>query len=308
MVASMPAVPTPFDDLPTRIRPSGNSRVADAYRRQRDDALAAADRVFAHGSRIERLDGCTFCYSEESLALLGGDPRLVSDVLVRRFAEEGLDHWNEDQYQVAWRRLAGRILRLLDTKDQGVGIGLLLRGLGYPCNNLDEWPQLEREAVLEVLRTTLDLWLVDGREPDAVIDLLGALAHIHNDIAPWFTRIETAIDPAIEAGLVRLAASWGADLLWGEDPYSWWWFPPDPAGLARQWLCSPAVQSRLTSFAARNPKCKNAADALAATQSLATDGHGLWLYPHTHPPRPKSWTLPITQATAPVAEDGPFRP
>jgi hypothetical protein len=293
----MPAVPPPSARRPASARLPGTSRAADTYRKRRDDTLGAADRVFAHGPRIDRLDGCTRCYSDEELVRLGGDPGSVDDDLVRRFAEEGIDHWTESQYQTAWRRLAGRILRLLDAADQGIDVGLLLRGLGYSCNNLEHWPEPEREAVLEVLRTTLDLWLVDGRRPDAVIELLGALAHVHNDLAPWFARIDTATDPAIQAGLVRLAADWAPDLLWGHEP-CWWWYPDDPAELA--WLCSQAVQSRLAAFAARNPTCKNAADALAATRSLATDRHGLWLYPQTHPPRPASWKLPIVQPPAPA--------
>lgn len=286
----MPTVP-PFDDQSALARPTGASHAAD-YQAERDAALAAADHVFMHVSRIEKLDGCGFCYSAEELAQLGGDPSSVSDDLVRRFAQEGIDHWNEDQYQIAWRRLAGRILRLLDAKDQGIDVGRLLQGLGYPCNNLDDWPEHERAAVLRVLRATLDLWMVDGRAPDEIIELLGALAHVHNDITPWFAQIDASVEPAIQAGLVRLAANWAADLLWDETP-SWWWYPEDPAGLARQWLCSDAVQGRLTDFAARNPRCKNAADAIVATQSLATDSHGLWLYPQTYPPRPKNWTLPV---------------
>jgi hypothetical protein len=266
---------------------------ATDLRAERDAALAAADDLFARVPRIGRLDGCGCCYSEEELVQLGGDPRAVGDDLVCRFAQEDIYHWDEDQYQLAWRRLAGRILGLLDSEDRGVDIGLLLRGLGHPCNNLDGWPVHEREAVLRVLGATLDLWLVDGRDPDQVIELFGALAHVHNDIAPWFARIAASAEPAIEAGLVRLAAGWAADLLWGETPY-WWWYPEDPAGLAREWLCSDAVQGRLTAFAARNPKCKNAADALAATHSLATDGHGLWLYPYRT--RPRSWTLPVLHA------------
>ena len=287
----MPTVPH-RDDQPASARSSGAVRLADAYRQHRDHALAAADRVFARTLRIGRLDGCTLCYTDEELVQLGGEPRSVADDLVRQFAAEGIDHWNENQYQIAWRRLAGRILGLLDSENPNVDVGRLLHGLGYSCNRIDEWPENERDAVLQVLRATLDLWLVDGRAPIDVIELLGALAHVYDDITPWFTRIDTSPDPSIEAGLVRLAAYWAADLLWGESP-DWWWYPADPAGLARDWLCSQAVQSRLTAFASRNPKCKNAADALAATQSLATDGHGLWLYPYTS--RPRTWILPVVQ-------------
>lgn len=294
MVASMPIVPWSSDSLPVSDRPWRAAHDAGFYRGRRDDALAVADLVFADRPRIGRLDGCTFCYSEQELADLAGDPGALSDDLVRRFAEEGIDHWDEDQYPAAWRRLAGRILRLLGRRDLGVDVGLVLRGLGYSCNSVEGWPDREREAVLDVLGSTLDLWLTDGRDSGEVIELLGALAHVHDDIAPWFARIEAATDSAIEAGLVRLAARWAVDLLWNETA-NWWWYPDDPAGRVRQWLCSRAVQDRLTAFAARNLKCKNAADALAAIRSLATDGHGIWLYPQTYPPRPRSWMLPVVQ-------------
>jgi hypothetical protein len=264
MVAPMPADP-----------PSSTPRAADAYRKRRDDAVAVAEQVSTRVPHVERLDGCTFCYTEEELVQLGGDPSSESDDLVRRFAEEGVDHWDEAQYRSAWQRLAGRILRLLDC-GQAVDIGLLLRGLGQSCNDIASWPELERESVLDVLRTTLDLWLVDGRSPDAVIELLGALAHVYDSVEPWFARIDAATDPAIDAGVVRLAVYWAVDLLWGETS-SWWWYGADPEVLARDWLCSQAVRSRLAAFAARNPRCKNAADALAAIRSLSTDGHGLWL-------------------------------
>ena len=261
----------------------------DQYRIRRDDALIGADQVFAQVPSVPRLDGCTFCYTDEELIRLGGDQTALSDDLVRRFAVEGIDHWNEDQYQLAWRRLAARILRLIDAEELANDVGQLLRGLGYECNRIDTWPVSEREAILDVLYATLDLWLVDGRAADDVIELLGALAHVYDDITPWFAYIDASSASPIEAGLVRLAVAWSVELLWGEEP-SWWWYPPDPIGVARDWLCSPAVQSRLASFADRNPRCKNASDALITTQSLAGDGHGLWLYPQL---RPKSWVLPM---------------
>lgn len=259
-----------------------------SFRGEFDEALAAADRVFADVPRAGRLDGCTSCYSEEELILLGGggDPVEVGDDLVRRFAEEGIDHWDEGEYQAAWRRLAARIFRLLESVEVTVDPGLLLRGLGYSCNDIGTWPEREREAALRVLGAALDLWLVDGRDPDAVVELLGALAHVYDDIGPWFARIDAAAasGEAAEAGLVRLAASWAVDVSWGVEPV-WWWYPGDPLGLARDWLCSDSVQARLIAFLERNPACKNAADALAATRALAAGEHSPWLYPDTWPPR-----------------------
>ncbi|WP_143446645.1 hypothetical protein [Kibdelosporangium aridum] len=53
--------------------------------------------VFAGVPRVGgRVDGCTYCYSESDLELLGGDPADVPDSLVSSFAREVIDHWSED--------------------------------------------------------------------------------------------------------------------------------------------------------------------------------------------------------------------
>jgi hypothetical protein len=67
---------------------------------------------------------------ESELALLGGDPRPVPDSLVREFAEEVLDHWDEQQYGPMWRRFAPRIIPLLVVNESGIDVCRLLRGLG----------------------------------------------------------------------------------------------------------------------------------------------------------------------------------
>jgi hypothetical protein len=53
------------------------------------------------------------------LTLLGGDPSLVSDPLVWRFAQKVEDHWTPEQYGGLWRRLAPRIVSLLLSADPG---------------------------------------------------------------------------------------------------------------------------------------------------------------------------------------------
>jgi hypothetical protein len=53
--------------------------------------MQAVHEAFAAEPDVGRVDGCTRCYLESELALLGGDPRLVPDSLVREFAEEVLD-------------------------------------------------------------------------------------------------------------------------------------------------------------------------------------------------------------------------
>jgi hypothetical protein len=238
----------------------------------------AVDLAFGAVHEVGEVAGCLNCYSESELAVLSGDAWLIPDELVRLFAQEGQDHWQRDQYGPLWRRLAPRIVRLVPVHDGTVDVGLLLRGLGPLGCGLDQWPAGQRAALLEALGCAVDVALVDGRPADDVVELLGAVSHVDHDLAPWTRRLDTLQGPRADAGLVRLAAHWAVNVLWGEY-LSWWWYPDDQLALASRWLCSAAVYDRLTRFAAAHPRCKNARDALTAIDKLRIDGIPPWLYP-----------------------------
>jgi hypothetical protein len=159
----------------------------------------------------------------------------------------------------------------------GGDLGLLMRGLGWPHARFAEWPREQQATVRATLEAALAVALTDGRAPRDVVELLGAVASLDHDVVPWLHRIDELTGPAADAGLVRLAGYWAVDLTWGEEP-NWWWFPDDPNGPVRDWFRSPAVRDRVQAFADRNPRCKNAADALIAIDSFGGD-EGVWFYP-----------------------------
>lgn len=245
-------------------------------RRRLDVAMRAVDAAFADEPNVGSVDGCTYCYPESDLALLGGDPRLVPDPLLREFAEEVQDHWTEQQYGPLWRRLAPRIIRLLVVNEPGIDVGRLLRGLGPYGAGFHGWPAPQRSAILDVLGAALDFALVDGRPPADVVDLLGAVSHLDHDPAPWTDRLDSLTGNNADAGLIRVACYWTVELLWEDAPH-WWWHPDDPIALGTRWLCSTRVHDRIQRFAQLHPQCKTAKDALLAIDALQRGDFSPWL-------------------------------
>jgi hypothetical protein len=246
-------------------------------RRRLDSALDAVDAAFAHEPDVGIVDGCTYCFSESDLGLLGGDPRLVSDDLVGRFARKVTDHWSPEQYGPLWRRFAPRIIRLL-AAPSAREVGLLVRGMGSDMAGFGDWPAAQRSVILGAFGAALDVALVDGRPPWEVVDLVGAVSHVDRDIAPWTARLETLSGPSADAGFVRLVCDWALDLIWEHDPY-WWWYPEDPIALGTAWVCSAPVSDRIGRFADLHPHCKNARDALTAIAALRVGDEYPWPYP-----------------------------
>jgi hypothetical protein len=240
--------------------------------------MTVIDEVFAGQPPVGTVAGCTYCYHESDLTRLGGDPSQVPDSLVAEFATEVTDHWEPEQYGPLWRRLAPRIIRLLVSREPGIDPGLLLRGLGPFGAGFTDWPPAQRSAILDVLGSAVDLAMIDGRPPNEVVDLLGAVSQIGHDVAPWTHRLDTLTGPYADAGVTRLVTHWAINLLWGEEP-SWWWYPDDPILLATTWLCSEQVYARIGKFAAVHPRCKTANDAMAAIVALRHGGHSPWFYP-----------------------------
>jgi hypothetical protein len=241
-----------------------------------DNALHAVDEAFADEPDVGPVRGCTYCYRESELALLGGEPRLVPDSLVREFAEEVLDHWEEQQYGLLWRRLAPRIIRLLVSNEPGIDVGRLLRGLGPHGAGFHGWPAQQRSAILDALGAALDSALIDGRPPADVVDLLGAVSHVDHDSTPWTDRLDSLTGPYADAGLVRAVCYWAIELLWEDAPH-WWWNPDDPIALGTRWLCSAPVRDRIQQFAELHPLCKTAKDALLAIDTLQRGDYSPWL-------------------------------
>jgi hypothetical protein len=154
--------------------------------------------------------------------------------------------------------------------------GLLLRGFGRWYADIASWPVDERRNVETVLAGALQEALAT-RPADDLAKLLGGLACVHDDIRPWLARLDPAESPAAEAGIVRLAAHWAFELLWGEEQWFTWWYPDDPTALVREWTLG--AKATVTAFATRHPNCKTARDALIAYDRLARGEESCWYYP-----------------------------
>lgn len=201
--------------------------------------------VFAGVPRVRVVDGCTFCYAQSDLDLLGGDPALVPDRLVVSFATEVVDHWAEEQYGLLWRGLAPRILGLLEASPDE----LMLRGLAFA--RFSTWPEVEQTAVREALRAMLARAVTGDRPESVVAELACAAAHVDHDLTPWLSYLDTLTGAEADAGIARLARYWAEELACGSEP-NLWWFPEDPTTPIRDWLYADALHERLSRMDARD--------------------------------------------------------
>jgi hypothetical protein len=195
-------------------------------------------RVFTKLPRVGTVDGCTYCYSQADLDILGGDPALVPDHLVLRFARSAPDHWTETQYAPLWRGLAPRILGLLEHNPDE----MLLRGL--PSAHFATWRDGQQAAVRDALRTVLARVITGGMPTEEVIELVGAAAHTDQDVTPWLSYLDTLTGAAADTAVAGVARYWAEDLASGGTP-SPWWRPEYPAAPIQAWLYSDALHARL---------------------------------------------------------------
>ncbi|MBT2383797.1 hypothetical protein [Streptomyces sp. ISL-11] len=244
------------------------------------DALAEVDEVFASPPGLDRpVGGCTFCTPESELRVLGGDPADVPDDLLGHFMREVASHWNEDQYPVLWRRFIPRALRRWGPDGNCPDPSEEMGRLGLQGARLADWPAAERAAVERAFRALLHIAVTDGRPDWDITDLTEGIAHATGDLEPWLEHIARLAGPEADAGVVRLAFGWATDLLWGDLEFNGW-YDGDPQLIAA-WL--PSLRTRIASFAARHPRCKNASDALIAIDAIdaiEADGWGPWLHPY----------------------------
>lgn len=239
-------------------------------------ALARMDEVFASPPGLDNpVMGCTYCMAESELPTLGGDPAAVPDELLGHFMREVVDHWDPDQYPILWRRLMPRAVRAWGPGGRSTELALEIGRLGRHGAGLADWPAPERAAVEDVFRALAAIAVTDGRPAWDITDLIEGIAGATDGPQPWLAYIAGLSGPEADAGLVRLAVDWAADLLW--DDFHFWWYDGDPRVIA-DWLVTQ--HDRIGAFAARHPRCKNAADAVTAVDHLR-DGKGSpWLYPY----------------------------
>lgn len=186
-----------------------------------------------------RVKGCTYCYPEEELVLLGGDPALVSPDLAGTFAREVLDHWDPEQYGQVWRSLAPRIVRAFEEDSREA----TFRGL--PDAGFRTWPQAEQDALIAAVTEIVTRVVTSDRTAYETQEYVAAAAHIDRDLTPWLRHLDTLTGPAADRGVAALAEYWAKDVRAGSSPTLWWW-PEDPNAALRAWLRSDPLQRRLT--------------------------------------------------------------
>ncbi|PKV89994.1 hypothetical protein [Streptomyces sp. TLI_146] len=159
---------------------------------QLQDALEALDVAFAPLSGLPfSVGGCTHCYTEADLEVLGGAVHRVPDQLLFSVALKTPDHW--DNFPGLYRRLMPRIVHLLiaDQLDHGLVASRLLAA-GWR-----NWSAPEHIALDEVWhawwRSVLHSHPITGH----ITDILEALAVTTGTLAPWLalwaeTRTEAA--------------------------------------------------------------------------------------------------------------------
>ncbi|MBB5868577.1 hypothetical protein F4553_001956 [Allocatelliglobosispora scoriae] len=263
-----------FLDRPRRIRRMHDRPDLLEHTQRLRTALDTADHAFVDVPLVGAVDGCAYCYSPRDLELLGGDLAAVPDDLVRQFAAEVPEHWTAEQYGLMWRGLAPRILHMAAEQPELMIIPWALRGPSAPQACFHDWPQAQQNALVEAYSALLAASFVT-RQPADVIELLGPLAQLHDDVGPWLAQIDEMSGPAADAGFVRLAAHWSNEIASGRQPH-WYWYPDNPVGLVTAWLSSPPVLDRLRHFAEQHPGCTNAAGTPSVIEALTTDTEPSW--------------------------------
>ncbi|MBP2472655.1 hypothetical protein JOF53_001527 [Crossiella equi] len=190
--------------------------------------------AFRDVPRVGRVRGCTHCYTDDQLALLGGDPDRVPDDLLRHFAWKSWRHWPEEQYPALWRGLAPRILALLADEPDTRYLSNLA-GAAFAT-----WPDHQRQAFRTAVCELVDRAVTGDRSTHDLDELVCAAAHLDHDLAPWLAHLDT-LGPDADAGLARLAEHWAAS----QSLPILWWHPPDGFAPVRAWLHSGPLYDRL---------------------------------------------------------------
>ena len=179
------------------------------------------------------MKGCGLCWTPAELELLDGDPALVPDTVVWQFAWEVEDHFEPDEYELAWRRLAPRVLDLLESDPDS----RLTQGLTWA--NLPAWPEDERTA----LRARLAEIIIRSADSPELSELVQAAAQMDEDLTPWLRVVDGLPDSAV----AELAHKWSYAFLSGGTPCDGGWLRWDePAQPIRGWLLTPALRDRLS--------------------------------------------------------------
>jgi len=182
---------------------------------------------------------CGRVLTEDQLTLLDGDPELVPDDVVQGFADHSESCFDEDEYKAAWRRLAYRVVRLLENApDTSLTGGL------WSAKPLS-WPEDER-AALRAQVTDAMLRVAEDEERWPALDALFQFGpHLDESLTPWLRLVDTFPDEVV----TYLADKWAyAVNTTGEGDYGYVfiWEEPTAGEEMREWLFRPALRDRLS--------------------------------------------------------------
>ncbi|GIG60421.1 hypothetical protein Lfu02_47930 [Longispora fulva] len=237
-------------------------------------SLAEADRLFADTPTLDAVSGCGMCWSDEELRLLGGDPTLVSEELLGRFALEVPSHWDAEEAPVTWQRLMPRLLRRLagTPPDAGAMFDFELSHFAGGAR-FRSWP-VERQAVVErCFGAILRVRLLD-RFPDAN-DLFEGIAHATGDVRRLLDFLDAWTGPEADGAVLFLAMRYAEDLVWEDDgQVFFWWYDVDRTVLPA-WFASPSVETRLDGY---RQDCRNAVLLRECVRLIRAGERPSWFY------------------------------
>ena len=173
------------------------------------------------------MKGCGLCWTEAELELLDGDPALVPDEVVWQFAWEAEDHFEPGEFGPAWRRLAHRVVGLLDDDpDSRLTAGLTWAGW-------QEWPEAERAALHAQVTDVVLRAAANEERRKGLGELVQAAAQLDQSMVPWLSLVDTLPDEVAE----HLAEEW-SNLNSANSTFGTWlhWTDPTPHEEVEEWL------------------------------------------------------------------------
>ncbi|USX51078.1 hypothetical protein [Lentzea sp. HUAS12] len=188
------------------------------------------------------MNGCGRCWRQDELDLLDGDPELLSDKLVHKFAWESTDHFERDEYEPAWRRLGYRVVGVLENDPDGK----LTAGLAWA--RFESWPESEQAALRALVTDVVVRAAADPERWWRLDELLHAAAQLDQDMAPWLRLVDTFEDDVVAHVAHDYSWHYGRDT----GPLLTWMMWDDPGKPIRDWLHSPALRARLSRIDSRD--------------------------------------------------------
>ncbi|MEU3649709.1 hypothetical protein AB0E59_40500 [Lentzea sp. NPDC034063] len=182
---------------------------------------------------------CGRVLTEADLTLLDGDPELVSDDLLLNFVWHPPGCFDEDEYEAAWRRLAYRVVQVMeDDPHASLAEGL---ALARPFT----WPENERAALRAQLTGAIRRAAGDDERWPALDALFQTAALLDESLTPWLRLVDTFPDEVV----VHLVREWTSAVQCttkGDYGSLLVWQNPTPGEEMREWLFRPALRDRLS--------------------------------------------------------------